>query len=204
MQNLRKVISKPFQKHFTLLTALAVSLSISSAYVQAKGADMKQLQQKMQQQMSLMKPELQEKVKVLSPETKKLLLTIYGQHSRHSSKVTLRQVMHEVLADYNSMVTGVLTDNPEQTADSARRLADHRIPIGGLVPYLDMKFINDEGLSALAGFNDAVEGNAKRLAAAADEGDMGKAASLVGSITNGCFSCHSIFRGVPGRSALLR
>jgi hypothetical protein len=166
---------------------------------------MQQLQQQlMNRQVGLMKPELQKKIKALSPQTKKLLLQIYGQHSRHSNKVTLRQVMHEVLADYHSMVAGVLTDNPEQAADSARRLADHRIPIGGLVPYLDIKFVNDEGLSALAGFNDAVEGNAKRLAAAADEGDMIKAAALVGDITEGCFSCHTIFRGVPGRSELLR
>ncbi|PLX62106.1 MAG: hypothetical protein C0630_07660 [Sedimenticola selenatireducens] len=183
---------------------MSLSASVSVAQAQNAAPDMQKLQQMMGQQISLMKPELQEKVKALSPQTKKLLLQIYGQHTRHSNKVTLRQVMHEVLSDYHSMVTGVLTDNAEQAADSARRLANHRIPIGGLVPYLDIKFVNDEGLSALAGFNDAVEGNAKRLAAAADEGDMIKASALVGDITKGCFSCHSIFRGVPGKSALLR
>ncbi|WP_321527397.1 hypothetical protein [Sedimenticola selenatireducens] len=204
MQNPIKQFQGTIKKGAVLLAAISLSASVSVAQAQNAAPDMQKLQQMMGQQISLMKPELQEKVKALSPQTKKLLLQIYGQHTRHSNKVTLRQVMHEVLSDYHSMVTGVLTDNAEQAADSARRLANHRIPIGGLVPYLDIKFVNDEGLSALAGFNDAVEGNAKRLAAAADEGDMIKASALVGDITQGCFSCHSIFRGVPGKSALLR
>lgn len=204
MQNPIKQFQGTIKKSAVLLAAIGLSASVAVAQPQSAAPDMQKLQQMMGQQISLMKPELQQKVKALSPQTKKLLLQIYGQHTRHSNKVTLRQVMHEVLSDYNSMVTGVLTDNSEQAADSARRLADHRIPIGGLVPYLDLKFVNDEGLSALAGFNDAVEGNAKRLAAAADEGDMIKASALVGDITQGCFSCHSIFRGVPGKSALLR
>lgn len=204
MQNPIKQFQGTIKKGAVLLAAITLSASVSVVQAQNAAPDMQKLQQMMGQQISLMKPELQEKVKALSPQTKKLLLQIYGQHTRHSNKVTLRQVMHEVLSDYHSMVTGVLTDNAEQAADSARRLANHRIPIGGLVPYLDIKFVNDEGLSALAGFNDAVEGNAKRLAAAADEGDMIKASALVGDITQGCFSCHSIFRGVPGKSALLR
>lgn len=191
-------------KAISLAAALSLLAGIGLAQAQDANPKMQELQQLMNQQISLMKPELQQKIKALSPQTKKLLLQIYGQHSRHSNQVTLRQVMHEVLSDYHSMVTGVLTDNREQAADSARRLADHRIPIGGLIPYLDMKFINDDGLSALAGFNDAVEGNAKRLAEAADEGDLAKAASLVGDITTGCFGCHTIFRGVPGKSDLLR
>lgn len=204
MQNPIKQIQGTIKKGAVLLAAIGLSAGVTMAQAQNAAPDMQKLQQMMGQQISLMKPELQQKVKALSPQTKKLLLQIYGQHTRHSKQVTLRQVMHEVLSDYNSMVTGVLTDNPEQAADSARRLANHRIPIGGLVPYLDMKFVNDEGLSALAGFNDAVEGNAKRLAAAADEGDMIRASALVGDITQGCFSCHSVFRGVPGKSAMLR
>lgn len=199
-----KEIKAIVRKTIALTAALGLSASIGLAQAQPDKPDMQKLQQMMSQQIGLMKPELQQKVKALSPKTKQLLLKIYSQHNRHSQQVTLRQVMHEVLSDYHSMVTGVLTDNPEQAADSARRLANHRIPVGGLIPYLDMKFINDDGLASLAGFNDAVEGNAKRLAAAADEGDLIKAASLVGEITTGCFGCHTIFRGVPGKSDLLR
>lgn len=199
-----KEIKAIARKAVALTAALGLSAGIGLAQAQPAGPDMQKLQQMMNQQISLMKPELQQKVKALSPKTKKLLLKIYSQHNRHSNQITLRQVMHEVLSDYHSMVTGVLTDNPEQAADSARRLANHRIPVGGLIPYLDMKFINDDGLASLAGFNDAVEGNAKRLAAAADEGDMVKASALVGEITTGCFGCHTIFRGVPGKSDLLR
>ncbi len=204
MQPTMNTIKATLKKGTVLIAAMGLSTIINLTHAQDAAPDMQKLQQMMNKQISLMKPELQEKVKALSPQTKKLLLGIYGAHSRHSDKVTLRQVMHEAQSDYQSMLVGVLTDNQEQAADSARRLANHRIPIGGLLPYLDIKFINDQGLSALAGFNDAVEGNALRLADAADQGDMIKASSLVGTITNGCFSCHAMFRGVPGKSQLLR
>jgi hypothetical protein len=111
---------------------------------------MQVLQQMMQQQIQLMQPELAQRVKGLSPETKQLLLRIYSQHNRHSDRITLRHVMHEVLADYHSMNAGILTDNPEQAADSARRLANHRIPRGGPLPYLKLDDITDEKLPAPA------------------------------------------------------
>ncbi len=171
---------------------------------QPMAPDMKQVQQLMKKQIGLMKPELQKRVKALSPKTKKMLLSIYAQHSRHSAKVTLRQVMHEVLSDYQSMAAGIMTDNAEQAADSARRLANHRIPRGGLLPYMRLDQINDNSLAALDGFNASVEGTAKRLADAADQGDMGKAASYMDDITGGCVGCHAMFRGVPGQSSLLR
>jgi hypothetical protein len=161
-------------------------------------------QQMMQQQMRLMQPPLAKRVQGLSPETKKMLLHVYSAHSRHSDSITLRQVMHEVLADYNSMNAGILTDNVEQAADSARRLADHRIPRGGLLPYLRLEDVTDEKLAALAGFNDSVEGNARRVAEAVEQGQMGRAAALVGDITAGCVGCHQVFRGVPGVSSLLK
>ena len=97
-----------------------------------------------------------------------------------------------------------MTDNPEQTADSARRLANHRIPVGGLLPYLGLENISDERLAVLDGFNTSVEGNALKLAAAAEAGDMATAASLVGPISSGCVACHGVFRTQPGVSDLLR
>jgi mono/diheme cytochrome c family protein len=131
-------------------------------------------------------------------------MKILAQHSRYSDTATMRQVMTEVLSDYQSTVAGIMTENPEQTADSARRLANHRIPAGGLLPYLGMENINDERLAILEGFNDSVEGNAKKLAAAAEAGDMATAASLLGSISTGCVACHGVFRSKPGTSDLLR
>ena len=188
--------------------SLAAAFLISGSAVAADGKPdpqkMKELQQIMQHQMMLMKPELQAKVKVLSPKTKQSLMKILAQHSRYSETATLRQVMTEVLADYQSMVSGIMTENKEQVADSARRLANHRIPVGGLLPYLGLENVNDDRLAILEGFNDSVEGNAKKLASAADAGDMALAASLVGPITTGCVSCHAVFRSQPGLSNLLR
>ncbi|MCW8825386.1 MAG: hypothetical protein OQK78_03075 [Gammaproteobacteria bacterium] len=193
-------------KHILATTFVALSLT-AACTASAEGMPpekMKQLQGIMQQQIGMMKPELQKKVKALSPATKKLLMKILSQHNRYSDRATLRQVMHEVQSDYQSMLTGIMIDHPEQAADSAMRLANHRIPVAGLLPYMGLENINDGQLAVLDGFNSAVEGSAKKLAAAARAGDTTKAASYVGDITSGCVACHAFFRGQPGKSSLIK
>jgi hypothetical protein len=102
------------------------------------------------------------------------------------------------------MVAGIVTDNSEQAADSALRIANHRIPVGGLLPYMGLDNINDDRLKVLEGFNDSVEGNARKLAEAAEKGDMASASILAGEIASGCVACHSVFRGQPGISDYLK
>jgi len=155
------------------------------------------------QQLMSYTPELREKVKALSPKTKQMLKQVSAKHNRPSPTLTLRQVMHEVLADYQNMISGLTADNGAQAADSARRLANHRIPRGGLLPYFGLDKVNDTGLAPLQVFNDQVEGNALKLAEAAEKGDMVKAATYVGDITTGCVACHQVFRGQPGVSPRL-
>lgn len=194
--------------HKIRCSSIAAVMLLGSAFfacnVSAAEPGMEELKKVLQGQIELMKPELQEKVKGLSTDTKMSLMAILAMHNRYSEKVTMRQVMTEVLSDFQSILAGVMTDNPEQTADSARRLANHRIPVGGLLPYLGMENISDERLAILEGFNDSVEGNALKLADAADAGDMATAASLIGPISSGCVACHGVFRSQPGLSDLLR
>lgn len=189
-------------------SSIAAAMLIGSAFltsnVSAADPGMEELKKVLQGQIELMTPELQEKVKGLSMDTKMSLMAILAMHNRYSKSVTMRQVMTEVLSDFQSILAGIMTDNPEQTADSARRLANHRIPVGGLLPYLGMENISDERLAVLDGFNTSVEGNALKLATAAEAGDMATAASLVGPISSGCVACHGVFRTQPGVSDLLR
>jgi len=188
-----------------LIVTIGVAVSaIGFAQAQQSKPDMQKIKQLMGKQIQMMTPEYQKKVKGLAPQTKKLLMQIYSQHTRHTDRITLRHVMLEVLNDYNGMVAGIVTDNPVQAADSARRLANHRIPRGGLIPYLRIEDINDEKLSVLSSFNDSVEGNAKRLAQAADDGEMVKAASYLSDITAGCVGCHNVFRDIPGTTNNLK
>jgi len=187
-----------------VMSTLSMVLTGSVLAEDGMQTHMSKLQQLLQEQVSLMKPELQMKVKALSPETKTTLLNILSQHTRYSERVTLRQVMHEVLSDYQSMMAGVMTDNPEQASASALRIADHRIPVGGLLPYLGIENITDQKLATLQSFNDSVEGKARELAMAANKGDMGKASVLAGEIASGCVGCHMVFRGQPGISDLLK
>lgn len=148
-------------------------------------------------------PELQQKFLALSPELRATIKKVQGSHTRHSTELTLRQVMQEVLSDYQGIAAGVATDNAEQAADSARRLANHRIPVGGLIPYFPLDKINEQSLSVLPAMNNAVEGAALRLAEAADQGNMAEAATRLGEIASGCVACHRFFRGRPGVSPLL-
>lgn len=72
------------------------------------------------------------------------------------------------------------------------------------MPYLDLENINDAQLAVLETFNDSVEGEALKLAAAADTGDMATAAIHMGKVSSGCVACHKVFRGNPGASNLLK
>ena len=208
----KKFMITPISK---LVKAVAITSFLfavpASAYAnenaRAPGMDketMMKMQKVMKSDMALMKPDLQKQVKGLSKETKMALMNILSTHSRRSKQLTLRQVMHEVLSDYQSITTGLVTDNNEQAADAARRLANHRLPLGGLIPYMAKEDVNDDRLASLVGFNDLVEGNALRLAAAADKGNTGEATMYLGKIAEGCVACHQVFRGQPGVSNRLR
>ena len=182
---------------------LFAGLLLAAAAAQAEPGSTPDPQAAEKAQLMSYTPDLREKVKALSPQTKKMLKNVAALHNRPSPTLTLRQVMQEVLSDYQSMIAGLAADNGAQAADSARRLANHRIPRGGLLPYFGLDKVNDTGLAPLQAFNDQVEGNSLKLAEAAEKGDMVKAAGYVGNITTGCVGCHQIFRGQPGVSPRL-
>jgi cytochrome c556 len=158
----------------------------------------------MQKQMAQMTPELQAKAKELSPEVKQFLAKIAVKHTRHSDRATLVQVMQEILADYQSIAAAIAVDNGELAAESARRLANHPLPRGGMLPYLPLDKVNSKDLSALPGMEETVEGGATRLAEAAERGDMAEAATHLSRIMSGCVGCHQVFRGTPGTSPRLK
>lgn len=192
-------------KHLRLAAAAAAILvsAIVSAPVVAQAPSAQELQRGkdfMQKSMGMMKPELLEKAKALPPEIQQFLLKIAIKHSRHSNTLTMRQAMQEILADYQAVAAAIATDNGELAADAARRIADHRLPRGGMLPYLPLEKINGRDLGVLPAMEDAVEGSARRLAAAADKGDMVMAAQQFGTMTSGCVACHAHFRGQPGIS----
>lgn len=157
----------------------------------------------MQQMMKTYSPEMRQKVMALSPELKGTIQKLHANHPRRAKETTLRQIMHEILSEYQAIASAVATDNAEQAADAARRLAGHRIPKGGLLAYFPLNKVNEADLAVLPAMNTAVEGSALKLAEAADAGDMPKAASYMSDIMTGCVACHQKFRGVPGISANL-
>lgn len=182
-----------------------LALAMASAATHAAGpADPNAGAAIMQKQMAQMTPELQAKAKALSPEIKQFLAKIAVKHTRHSDRATLLQVMHEILADYQSIVAAISVDNGELAAESARRLANHRLPRGGMLPYLPLDKVNSKDLSVLPGMEETIEGGATRLAEAAERGDMAGAATHLSKIMSGCVGCHQVFRGTPGTSPRLK
>ena len=185
------------------LGAVLVAVGSIAAYA-AGPADPNAGAAVMQKQMAQMTPELQEKARALSPEIKQFLAKIAAKHTRHSDTATLAQVMQEILADYQTIAAAIAMDNGELAAEAARRLANHRLPRGGMLPYLPLDRVNSKDLAALPGMEDTVEGGATRLAEAAERGDMAEAATHLGRIMPGCVGCHQLFRGTPGTSPRLK
>lgn len=161
-------------------------------------AQMAKMSPEMKQMMMSYTPELRQKVMGLSPELRATMNKLHAQHTRKSNQLTLRQVMQEILSEYQGIASAIANDNPEQAADAARRLANHRIPKGGLLPYFPLEKMNNQDMGVLPAMNDAVEGSALRLAEAAEKGDMAKAATHLSDIMSGCVACHQKFRGTPG------
>lgn len=191
----------------TIAAAIAVLCAAlaPAAWSQAPAqADMQRGQEILQKQMALMTPELVEKAKALPPEIKQFLVKIALKHDRHSERLTLVQVMQEILADYQAVGTALASDNAELAADAARRIANHRLPRGGMLPYLPLEKVNARDLGVLPAMEEAIEGSARKLAAAAQAGDLAAAAQHYGTITSGCVACHAHFRGQPGLSARVR
>ena len=188
-----------------LLTPLLLAGSIASfGLVAAESAQSAApMPSEMQQMVKMYTPEMRQKVMALSPELKGTIQKLHAGHTRRAKETTLRQVMHEILSDYQSIASALATDNAEQASEAARRLANHRIPKGGLLPYFPLSQVNNTDLSVLPAMNTIVEGSALKLADAADAGDLPKAASYMSDIMTGCVACHQKFRGVPGISANL-
>ena len=183
---------------------LSAALAAPAFAQQPSPAEMQRGKEFLQKSMGMMKPELLEKAKALPPEIQQFLLKIAIKHTRHSETLTMRQVMQELLADYQTVAAAIATDNGEQAADAARRMAHHRLPRGGLLPYLPLEKVNAKDLGVLPAMEEAVEGGAMKLAAAAEKGDMAAAARHFGDVTSGCVACHAHFRGQPGVSARIK
>lgn len=188
-------------KHLLAGAAAVLIGSGSNAQGMPSPADMQRGMEIMQKQMAVMTPELAEKAKALSPEIKQFLAKVAIRHERRSDTLTLVQVMQEILAEYHMIGAAIATDNGPMAADAARRLALHRLPKGGMLPYLPLEKVTTESLSVLPSMEVAVEGNAQKIAEAAEKGDMISAANHYGEMTAGCVACHVHFRGQPGASA---
>lgn len=183
--------------YFLALAVLATTCAVPAAAQQAQPQAAQAL---MAEWAAMYSPELKKKMMAVAPETRMQLMSIMVTHDRRSPQATMRQVMQEIMADFQTVSIALATDNGEMAADAARRLANHRLPKGGMLPYLPWDKITTQDISTLPTFNMVVEGGALKVAAAAEKGDFATAAQHFGEVMSGCVACHQQFRGVPGVS----
>ncbi len=192
-----KLKTATFISLFVTCFVLAPTLVVAESSIEA-------LQARMKQQKQYMKPELIEKAQQLSDETRMGMMAMMAMHNRFSKQATFRQVMLEMLSDYQTMVMGILTDSVEMAVDAAGRLSNHRIPKGGMLAYIGLENINDEKMALLLGFGATLEEHTLKLIDAANNNNMAGAAIALGEIGAACAGCHSIFRELPGKSKWLK
>ncbi len=120
--------------------------------------------------------------------------------THRTSDLTLRQVMQEMMSDLQSIIVGISMDNLEQVAESAQRLGKHKMPKGGLRPYLPVD--KHDQLSVLPAMETIISDEVKSIVEATKEGNTATAALHITPLIQGCVTCHSIFRGTPGAVSL--
>jgi hypothetical protein len=162
------------------------------------------LNEEQQRFLSQFTPELQTRILALAPERVAALGKSSRSH-RHplDGQLTARQVMQQLLADYQAIGAALVVENGKQAAESARRLVDHPSPRGQVYPYIALEKVTEENIRQIPTMWQATFGKAQQLAAAAEKGDLQQAGALYGEIVVGCVTCHQLFRGTPGVSPRL-
>lgn len=152
-------------------------------------------------------PDVQARLRALPPlMLARMVRTMGGGRAPgpEDQRYTLRQVMVQMLADYQAIGAALAMDNGPLAARNARRLVDHPAPVGYLFPYIGPERITAANFQALPAFLDGVFGEAERLAKDGEKGNLVQASQRYGDILKSCIACHAVFRGTPGVSPYLR
>ncbi|MBZ0096172.1 MAG: hypothetical protein K8H75_12495, partial [Sulfuricella sp.] len=103
-----------------LLACAAASLPAVAEQAAGNGmppemqAQMAKMSPEIRQMMMSYTPELRQKVMGLSPDIRATMNKLHAQHTRKSNQLTLRQVMQEILSEYQGIAAALATDNAEQ------------------------------------------------------------------------------------------
>jgi len=104
----------------------------------------------------------------------------------------LQIIMQDLLKDTQALIEGIMVEDYDRIATSARRIASHPTPGMGVQFKLLRKMGGD--LSTFKTLDDAVHDRAVAIGKAGQAKDMARATREFSALVEGCQSCHSRFK----------
>ncbi|MFN3813295.1 MAG: hypothetical protein ACK4SM_01555 [Aquificaceae bacterium] len=123
---------------------------------------------------------------------------IAHEHSKESD-LTFKQVMQMVNQSALKMLQGFLLNNDTLLLEGAKEIAEHPMPKGGPLRYMDPSKREDFARHMPA-FERQVHGGAEEVIRFVREGKRDEAFRAYTQIIQGCMACHELFRdSIKGR-----
>ncbi len=120
-------------------------------------------------------------------------------HEHAEVELTLKQVMQMVNLSAQKMLQGFLLSNEALIIEGAKEIAEHPMPKGGPVRYIDPSK-REEFARLMPAFEKQVHGSAKEVIRFIKEGKREEAFQAYTNMLQGCMSCHELFRDrIKGR-----
>ncbi|MFN7065534.1 MAG: hypothetical protein ACK4OF_05250 [Aquificaceae bacterium] len=119
----------------------------------------------------------------------------FGTAHEHAkeSELTLKQVMQMVNLSAIKMLQGFMLNNDALILEGAREIAEHPMPRGGPLRYIDPSKREDFA-RLMPTFERQVHGGAEDILRFIKEGKREKAFNTYIYILQGCMSCHELFK----------
>ncbi|MEJ5339802.1 MAG: hypothetical protein ACK42C_03045 [Aquificaceae bacterium] len=131
-----------------------------------------------------------------------LLLTLslaLGFSHELESELTLKQVMQLVNQSTLKMLQGFLLNNDAMVLEGAKEIAEHPVPKGGPLRYIDPSMREDFS-RMMPAFERQVHGGAEEVIRFIKEGKRDEAFRTYTNMLQGCMACHELFRDrIKGR-----
>lgn len=124
-----------------------------------------------------------------------LSLSLGFTHEKHAkeSDLTLKQVMQKINQSAMKLLQGFLLDNDILILEGAKEIAEHPMPKGGPLMYID-PVKREEFARLMPAFERQVHGSGEDIVKFIKEGKKNEAFNAYTSMLKGCMGCHELFR----------
>jgi len=121
------------------------------------------------------------------------LSLVFAHEHMQESNLTFKQVMQMVNMSALKMLQGFLLNNDGLIIEGAKEIADHPMPKGGPLKYIDPSK-REEFIKLMPTFERQVHGGAEEVIKFIKEGKKEEAFKTYTQMIQGCMACHELFR----------